>query len=166
MPKEPEKPRAAELRAMKLDAAWRSHVGKLTLAQMSSPTACLEHLKKYGMDNGWPETLDVSANDVPQVVSSYLHSRVAPSADAMFTLVTMEQQFALNRALEEVLVQSRLAAEQGVGRTAWIEARAAFRTRSLSPDFFSLPLDKRRRVCVCVCCGRCRSRSCASSSRG
>ena len=70
MPKEPEKPRAAELRAMKLDAAWRSHVGKLTLAQMSSPTACLEHLKKYGMDNGWPETLDVSANDVPQVVSA------------------------------------------------------------------------------------------------
>ena len=121
MPKEPDKPRAAEVRAMKMDAAWRSHVGKLTLAQMSSPTACLEHLKKYGVEQGWQEALDVSSRDVPAVVSDYLRSRIAPSADAMFALVNMEQQFALNRALEEVLVQARIAAEQGVGRTAWIE---------------------------------------------
>ena len=52
-PKEVEKPRAAEVRAAKMEAAWRSHVGKLTLAQMSSPAACVEHLGKYGAAQGW-----------------------------------------------------------------------------------------------------------------
>ena len=128
-------PRAAEVRAAKMEAAWRSHVGKLTLAQMSSPTACLEHLRRYGEAQGWPERLAIGEGEIPDIVSDYLHSRIAPSADAMAALVTMEQQFALNRALEEVLVQMRIAAEQGVPRTAWIELNKckAFRPCARAP---------------------------------
>ena len=116
---EPPKLRPSEIRAMRLEAAWRSHVGKLTLAQMSNSEACLQHLARYGEQQGWEETL--GEGDVGEVIAEYLKSRIAPRADAMLSLVHMEQGFAHSRAVEEILVQSRIAAEQGVGRTAWIE---------------------------------------------
>ena len=110
MPKEKEKPRAAEVRAMKLEAAWRSHVGKLTLAQMSSPQACVEHLQKYGKEQGWEPMLE---GDVSNVISTYLQSRIAPRADAMMTRTRPSTATAKPRgSLPSLLAHARNAKRQ------------------------------------------------------
>ena len=126
------KPSAAD--KARVEKAWRKHVGSLTLQQMTSATECLAHLQSF---TGGPGVVVPATSDgAHEVVGCFLRTRHAPTAEAMAALVKVEQQFAQARAVEEILEQMRVAAEQGVGRSAWV----AFKSLRAFRPFMTGPL--------------------------
>ena len=89
-----------------MEAAWREHVGQLTLAQLSSSEACQKHLNEFELQlvsTALGQTVIGSVNDIQEKVASVLRCHPHPDAKSMTRLSSIHQS-AYNAAIvDEIL---------------------------------------------------------------
>ena len=99
-----------------MEAAWREHVGQLTLAQLSSSEACQKHLNEFELQlvsTALGQTVIGSVDDIQEKIASVLRCHPHPDAKSMTRLSSIHQS-AYNAAIvDEILKDAKKRSEQG-----------------------------------------------------
>ena len=104
-----------------MEAAWRAHVGKLTLAQMTSPEVVRAHLQSFQasvVGEGLAGTSIDGIADVQGVITSFLRESSTPSAEAFKALAVMEAEFARAQVVLELMAHMKKHLENNINTLA------------------------------------------------
>ena len=118
-----------------MEAAWREHVGQLTLAQLSSSEACQKHLNEFELQlvsTALGQTVIGSVDDIQEKIASVLRCHPHPDAKSMTRLSSIHQS-AYNAAIvDEILKEAERAGFRvdGTNDVEDIESVQAIHARS------------------------------------
>ena len=99
-----------------MEAAWREHVDKLTLAQLSSAEACRQHINDFELQfvsASLGQTVLGSVDDVQEKIASMLHYQPHPDAQSMRRLANIYQSKYNAAIVKEMLDNVKCRTEQG-----------------------------------------------------
>jgi hypothetical protein len=104
-----------------MQAAWREHCSKLTIAQLMDRAQTEEHIRQFECElvsQGLQGTALEDCDDVQELIARELGSCLdvdpaAPRADALRVLAGASQAFKIARMTEEVANKAKAAAVEG-----------------------------------------------------
>ena len=103
-----------------MEAAWKEHVGKLTLEQLSSAEACREHLEGFHRQlvaDGVRGTAIGSVQDVQHVIAEYLQNTTPATPAALRELTRRSRNFYVTQLVNELIEIAKEAASLGLNHT-------------------------------------------------